>query len=144
MHEEGSGLAVGLVGIERFRKLLGDRLIEVELAVFDERHDVGGEDAFGDGSGPSGGVAVHGAVGVFAGETEGFAPDQVAVVQDGELGSGDVLLGEGFAGESRGIGGGDGRATEEVTPCAGAPPRVLAGTSRIVVKRRMEVATVML
>jgi hypothetical protein len=45
------------------------------------------------------------------------SPDEVAVVEDGDLGSGDVVFGEGAAGEVFGFGGGNVRAVEAADVC---------------------------
>jgi hypothetical protein len=96
---------IGLIGIERLGKLLGDRQVEVKLAALDQLHDISGEDALGDGGGPEGGLSVHrqcrGPIGSLAAEAKGCAPDELAVVENSNLGAGDVvslecLLGEGF------------------------------------------------
>jgi len=65
----------------------------------DESHDVGGKDALGDGCSPGGGFRIHGEGRVFAAKAIGCAPDELAVVDDGDLGAGDVLRGERRAGK---------------------------------------------
>ena len=81
----GSG-AVGFVGVEGLGEELGDWDIEREV----ELRQVGGEDAFGDGGGPGGGLGRHGEVGSFLAQAVGEAPDELALVQDSDLGAGDV------------------------------------------------------
>ena len=97
---------------EGLAEVLPDGFVEVEHAGVDNGHDVGGEDAFSEGGGPHFGVGGHGLFQGYVAESEGVGPDDFSVVQDGDLGSGDLGVGEDFAGDGGGFGAGKRRAVE--------------------------------
>jgi hypothetical protein len=97
---------------ERLAQHRRDGLVEIDEALLGELHDPGAEGGLGDGGGPGDGRAFHGAIGGLGAQAVGGAPGDAAVVDDGDLHAGDVVLGDQRARD--GVGGGvrDGGAVE--------------------------------
>jgi len=112
MDEIGGGVAVGIVMVEGLGKKPGDRFIERKLILLNQLHDVDSEGALGNRGRPCGGRGLHRQVLRAIAKAEGEAPDDAAVVEDGDLGSGDVVLREDVAGGGFGFGDGDAGAIE--------------------------------